>query len=166
MRRWPGTPPRPRAPAGTPTPCGQLICACSDELPVFEAPHLRSWRQEFEVLGPTELMYIHYRHQPLAFSTLERHIQVTQAFIPLGGAASVMVAAPPTDPGDRTSLPEPAQLRASHVPGTVGPMLWRGTWHALTRFPTGPEGAGFACLTDALTSASSNASVPTAPRPS
>jgi hypothetical protein len=30
-------------------------------------------------------------------------------------------------------------------------MLWRGTWHALTRFPATPGGAGFAFLTDANT---------------
>jgi hypothetical protein len=35
------------------------------------------------------------------------------------------------------------------VPGTIGLMLWRGTWHALTRFPTGSEGAGFVCLAGA-----------------
>jgi ureidoglycolate lyase len=132
-------------------PCGQLIGARRDERPVFEAPHLRSWRQAFEVLGPTEVMSIHYRPQPIAFSALERHFRVTQAFIPLGGAASVMVAAPPTDPDDWASLPEPGQLRAFHVPGTVGLMLWRGSWHALTRFPAGPDGADFVCLTDALT---------------
>jgi ureidoglycolate lyase len=132
-------------------PFGQLICARDDEPPIFGGAHLSSWRQDFEALGPTELMYIHYAHQEMAFSALERHFQVTQAFIPLGGAASVMVAAPPTDPDDWASVPEPAQLRAFHVPGTVGLMLWRGTWHALTRFPVGRDGAGFAFLTDART---------------
>jgi ureidoglycolate lyase len=129
-------------------PFGQLICARSDEPPIFEAAHLRSWRQDFEVLGPTELMYIHYRHGPVEFSTFERHFQVTQTFIALGGAASVMVVAPPTG---RESVPEPGALRAFFVPGTVGLMLWRGTWHALTRFPATPGGAGFAFLTDANT---------------
>ena len=38
-------------------PFGQLICARSDEPPIFEAPqHLRSSREDFEVLGPTELI--------------------------------------------------------------------------------------------------------------
>jgi ureidoglycolate hydrolase len=130
-------------------PFGQLICARSDEPPVFEAPqHLRSWRQEFEVEGPTELMYIHYLHRPIQFSTLERHFQVTQTFVALGGAASVMVVAPPSG---RDSVPEPGELRTFFVPGTVGLMLWRGTWHALTRFPATPGGAGFAFLTDANT---------------
>jgi ureidoglycolate lyase len=129
-------------------PFGQLICARNDEPPSFAAPQLRSWRQDFEVLGPTELMYIHYRHQPIEFSAFERHFQVTQAFVALGGAASVMVVAPPTGP---ESVPEPGALRAFFVPGTVGLMLWRGTWHALTRFPAAPGGAGFAFLTDANT---------------
>lgn len=131
-------------------PFGQLICA-RDEAPIFAAPHLRSWRQNFEAEGPTELMYIHYVHQPMAFSALERHFRVSQAFIPLGGAASVMVVAAPTDPADRDSVPRPEDLRAFFVPGTVGLMLWRATWHALTRFPAAPGGAGFAFLTDADT---------------
>jgi hypothetical protein len=59
-----------------------------------------------------------------------------------------MVVAPPTG---RKSVPEPSELRAFFVPGTLGLMLWRGTWHALTRFPAAPSGAGFAFLTDANT---------------
>ena len=132
-------------------PFGQLICERSDEPPVFEGPELRSWHQDLEVEGVTELMYIHYVHKPIAFSTVERHFDVTQTFVPLGGAASVKVVAPPTDPKDRDSVPEPSQYRAFYVPGTVGIMLWRATWHAMTRFPTSPHGAGFAFLTDAST---------------
>jgi ureidoglycolate lyase len=128
-------------------PFGQLICA-RDDPPIFEAPHLRSWRQDFAIRGAAELMYIHYAHQPMAFSAIERHFRVTQTFIPLAGAASVMVVAAPTDLADWASLPEPGQLRAFYASGTVGLMLWRGTWHALTRFPAGPDGAGFAFLTD------------------
>jgi hypothetical protein len=66
-----------RLSAGAFAPFGQLISAREDEPPVFEAPHLRSWRQEFECLGPTELMYIHYRHQPLEFAAFERRAPST-----------------------------------------------------------------------------------------
>ena len=59
-----------------------------------------------------------------------------------------MVVAAPTA---RESVPEPGALRAFYVPGTVGLMLWRGTWHALTRFPATRGGAGFDFLTDAQT---------------
>ena len=132
-------------------PFGQLICECSDEPPTFEGQELRSWHFDLEVDGTTELMYIHYAHKPIVFSTVERHFRVTQTFIPLGGAASVMVVAPPTDPKDWDSVPEPSQYCAFYVPGTVGIMLWRATWHAMTRFPINPHGAGFAFLTDAST---------------
>jgi hypothetical protein len=40
-------------------PFGQLICA-RDDPPIFEAPHLRSWRQDFAIRGAAELMYVHY----------------------------------------------------------------------------------------------------------
>ena len=104
-------------------PFGQLICARSDEPPIFEAPHLRSWRQDFDVEGPTELMYIHYVHRPIEFSTFERHFQVTQTFVALGGAASVMVVAPPTG---RKSVPEPSELRRAarqvEQVGNAGPI--------------------------------------------
>ena len=87
-------------------------------------------------------------HHPMAFSAIERYFRLTQTFFPLAGAASVMVVAAPTDPADWARSPEPGQLRAFYAPGTVGLMLWRGTWHAPTRFPAGPDGAGFAFLTD------------------
>jgi len=100
-------------------PFGLLICA-RDDPPIFEAPHLRSWRQDFAIRGAAELMYIHYVHQPMAFSAIERHFRVTQTFIPLAGAASLMVVAAPTDPADWASLPEPGQLRAFYAPARSG----------------------------------------------
>ena len=59
----------------------------------------------------------------------------------------VMVVAPPTDPGDRSALPPPASLRAFLVAGDTGILLWKGVWHALTRFPIKPPAASFALLT-------------------
>jgi ureidoglycolate lyase len=115
--------------------------------PIFEAPHLRSWRLDFELDGPTELMVARYLHQPFELTAIERHFAVTQSFIPLGDQPSVMVVAAPTDPDDRSAVPTPDALRAFLIPGDRGIMLWRGTWHALTRFPVRPEGAAFALIT-------------------
>jgi len=125
------------------SPFGQII-GDFDAPPVFEASHLRSWRLDFELDGRAELMFTRYLHQPLAFSALERHTGVTQSFIPLGNAPSVMVVAAPTA---SSAIPAPDDVRAFGVPGDVGLMLWRGTWHALTRFPVRPEGAAFALIT-------------------
>jgi ureidoglycolate hydrolase len=118
-----------------------------DAPPIFEAPHLRSWRLDFELDGAAELMVARYLHQPFEFTAIERHFDVTQSFIPLGDQPSVMVVATPTDPQDWSAVPEPDALRAFHIPGDRGIMLWRGTWHALTRFPVRPEGAAFALIT-------------------
>ena len=118
-----------------------------DAPPTCEAPHLRSWRLEFELEGAVELMVARYLHQPFEFTAIERHFNVTQSFIPLGYQPSVMVVAAPTDPDDWSAVPTPDQLHAFLIPGDRGIMLWRGTWHALTRFPVRPEGAAFALIT-------------------
>jgi len=124
------------------SPFGQII-GQSDTPPAFEAAHLRSWRLDFELDGAVELMVTRYRHEPFACTLLERHTGVTQSFIPLGDQPSIMVVAAPGD----ASPPAPEAVRAFFVPGDVGIMLWRGTWHALTRFPARPEGAAFALIT-------------------
>jgi ureidoglycolate lyase len=61
-----------------------------DAPPTFEAPHLRSWRLDFELEGAVELMVARYLHQPFEFTAIERHFNVTQSFIPLGYQPSVM----------------------------------------------------------------------------
>ena len=118
-----------------------------DAPPIFEAPHLRSWRLDFELEGPVELMVARYLHQPFEFTAIERHFDVTQTFIPLGDQPSVMVVAAPTDPQAWSAVPEPDELHAFLIPGDRGFMLWRGTWHALTCFPVRPGGAPFALIT-------------------
>ena len=128
------------------TSFGQIL-GDFDAPPIFEAPHLRSWRLDFELDGAAELMVVRYLHQPFELTAIERHFDVTQSFIPLGDQPSVMVVAAPTDPKDWSAVPEPDALRAFYIPGDRGIMLWRGTWHALTRFPVRHGGASFALIT-------------------
>ena len=131
-------------------PYGQVI-GPQDCPPIFSGPHIESWRMSFDVDGDMELMFARYVHQAFAFTQMERHFNVTQSFIALGGAASVMAVAPPTDPNDPTAVPKPDDIRAFYVEGDTGLMLWRGTWHALTRFPAHPPGAAFALITGKAT---------------
>lgn len=131
-------------------PYGQLITA-RDEPPAFEAPHLDAWRMDFAVDGEIELMVVRYIHQDMRWTTMERHFNITQSFMALGGAASVMVVADPTDAADRMVLPRPETVRAFLVDGAQGVMLWRGAWHALTRFPVPAAGGAFAMITGAAT---------------
>lgn len=55
---------------------------------------------------------------------MERHFLHTQAFVPIGGGAFVLVVAPPAD----QPLPDPAALRAFLFQG-CGAQLHIGTWH-------------------------------------
>jgi ureidoglycolate lyase len=131
-------------------PFGQLISE-QDTAPAFHGDGLRSWRLAYDIDGTTELMFIRYEYKPMIFSTIERHFNVTQCFIPLAGTGVVMVVAPRTDETDRSALPAPESLRAFLVEGSSGVLLWKGVWHALNRFPVQPPGAGFALLTTAET---------------
>ncbi|MEQ8967518.1 MAG: ureidoglycolate lyase [Azospirillaceae bacterium] len=128
-------------------PFGALIGAAAGE-PVFRNPGLASWRLPFEADGAVEVMFALYDYQEPAFTKIERHHGVSQAFVPLGGAASLMVVAPRTE-GE--AVPAPSDLRAFLVPGDTGVLLHRGVWHALNRFPARPPSAGFALLTSAAT---------------
>ncbi len=131
-------------------PYGQLIAA-RDEPPAFKAPHLDAWQMDFAVDGEIELMVVRYIHQEMRWTTMERHFDITQSFVALGGVASVMVVADPTDANDRSILPRPETVRAFLVDGAQGVMLWRGAWHALTRFPVPAAGGAFAMITGAAT---------------
>lgn len=131
-------------------PYGQLIMA-RDEPPAFDVAHLDAWRMDFAVDGDIELMYARYIHQEMRWTTMERHFNITQSFMALGGAASVMVVADPTDLNDPSTLPSPESVRAFLVDGTQGVLLWKGTWHALTRFPVPAAGGAFAMITGAAT---------------
>jgi len=131
-------------------PFGQLVAA-RDEPPAFDAPHLDAWQMDFAVDGEIELMVVRYIHQDMRWTTMERHFNVTQSFMALGGAASVMVVAEPTDAADRMVSPRPETVRAFLVDGAQGVMLWRGAWHALTRFPVPAAGGAFAMITGAAT---------------
>lgn len=79
--------------------------------------------------------------RPLELRYLERHVRITQTFIPLGGIPYVFAAAPADAPEER-GFPVPESLRAFLVPGDVALNSWRGTWHE----PAFPLQRGQLCL--------------------
>lgn len=117
-------------------PFGTIVGAVSGA-PALDWGTLQTWMAPFDVDGPTQMTLCRYHREPVEWSQMERHLGVTQAFLPLGGVASIMVVAPGSDPADRTALPPPDSVRAFHMDGSVGVVLHRGTWHALRRFPVG-----------------------------
>jgi ureidoglycolate lyase len=133
-------------------PFGAVVGALAAP-PVFRAGAMDTWRAPFEVDGPMQMTFNRYQRQPLAFSKLERHLAVTQAFLPIGGAASIMVVAPRTDQADPNAAPSPDAVRAFRLDGDKGVVLWRGVWHALARFPVDAPHVDIVLLTGAETQA-------------
>jgi ureidoglycolate hydrolase len=97
----------------------------------------------FDVVGKTIIGVIWQPFAGLTFTQLERHFNVTQAFIPMSGSLSVVAVAPPTDPKNPEDAPRPERVRAFLIDGTVGFRYKVGTWHSLDRFILHPPGATF-----------------------
>ena len=127
-------------------PFGAVVGALA-EPPAFSAGAMDTWRAPFEVDGAMQMTICRFKRQAMRFSTLERHLAVTQGFLPLGGSASIMVVAPPTDIADPAAAPDPASVRAFRLDGDKGVVLWRGVWHALARFPVSADFADIVLLT-------------------
>src|SRR6266851_6489580 len=70
--------------------------------------------------GRAKVSYLRTPYQGLGFRKLERHLELTQAFVPMGGAPAVVAVAAPTDPRDPEVVPEPASVRAFLLDGRVG----------------------------------------------
>jgi ureidoglycolate lyase len=74
--------------------------------------------------------------QPFRITHLNRHIRSTQALIPLGGKACLVVVAPPTIDLDHPE--DLQQVRAFINDGSYGVNIDLGTWH-MALLPLGPE---------------------------
>jgi ureidoglycolate lyase len=59
---------------------------------------------------------------------LERHLELTQSFIPLAGHPFIIAVARPNAP-EEDGIPRVDEIRAFSVPGWMGINIHRGTWH-------------------------------------
>jgi ureidoglycolate lyase len=81
--------------------------------------------------------HVRMEHRPLHLLFFARHLYSTQAYVPLGGAHSVLVVAPPSDLLDAEAVPDLTRAAAFRLDGTMAINLHRGTWHR-TPMPVGP----------------------------
>ena len=133
-------------------PFGQIIGAKDRPPDYCGGGASQGWRVDFHTAGRTQVSVSMVPFQGLTFKKLERHFNVTQAFIPLDGSPAVVAVAPPTDPDDRGAIPSPEQVRAFLLDGTNGYVLKKGTWHSLDRYPLYPPSSVFVILSDHETS--------------
>ncbi len=113
------------APFGTVlTPAGR------DRLPINTyGDRLNLFREGFETDQPIEWFIVEGRRRAFQALFLERHMLITQAFIPLANDGFVTIVVPPGCAEEPNGLPAYAQTRAFHVPGHLAIQLHRGTWH-------------------------------------
>lgn len=133
------------------SPYGRLI-GHSDEEPTFRRDFTYGWKMDFQGARP-EFMPITTDYRPLRFSEMERHFNVTQAFIRLGGVPCVLALAAPTDAADRKAIPEPADIRLFLLDDVPGYILHVGTWHSPHRYPLYPPHATWLSISDHETTA-------------
>jgi ureidoglycolate lyase len=96
---------------------------------------LNLYREPFETDQPIEWFIVNGHLRPMSALFLERHMLITQAFIPMNGDAFITVVAPPGCGFEANGLPLLSETRAFIVPGNVAIQLHRGTWHE-NPFPT------------------------------
>jgi ureidoglycolate lyase len=86
------------------------------------------YRESFETDQPIEWFIAQFRKRDFSALFLERHAQLSQTFIPLGGKAFLMVVAA-KDAILENGLPNEDQIHAFVVPGDCAVQLFRSTWH-------------------------------------
>ena len=126
-------------------PFGELLSTAARPAD-FNGLNSDGWKAAFAATAPPLIMTLSSRYSGMRFGRLERHLNVTQTFIPLGRIPAVVAVAAPT--GDEpTAIPAPEDVRAFLLDGSAGYVLKRGTWHSLDRFPLYPPSAEIVIIT-------------------
>jgi ureidoglycolate lyase len=125
-------------------PFGRLISTRDGPADYRGASGTQGWHVPFDS-GQPLLSVLKTPYLGLRFAKMERHVRVSQAFVPLGGAHAVVAVAPPMP--DR-SCPRLEDIRAFLLDGSMGYVLHLGTWHSLDRFPLTPPDTTFLMITD------------------
>lgn len=126
-------------------PYGKIVRRPENTAATLASGAVESWRLPFESGTPPLVMFNRYHDKGRSFSVMEKHLKVTQCFFPLGGTSFIMVVGLGSkDDGSIT----PQDVRAFHIDGNHGVLLWRNVWHSLARFPVDADYIDLAFLTD------------------
>jgi ureidoglycolate lyase len=124
-------------------PFGEVLCL-RDQPPDFHGTTSIGWKAQYEGTGAPLIMTLSSRYAGMRCTTLERHLNVTQTFIPLGHVPAIIAVAAPTD-GEATPAPE--DVRAFVIDGSSGYVLKAGAWHSPDRYPLYPPSSEIVIIT-------------------
>ena len=128
-------------------PFGQIIAAGDRPADFRTESGTQGWAIDFRSGRPL-IMLLKTPYRGLSFTKLERHFNLTQTFLPIGGSPAVLAVAPPSAAADRKAVPAPERIRAFLLDGAKGYALGVGTWHSLDRFPLYPPDTEWVIITD------------------
>jgi ureidoglycolate lyase len=89
---------------------------------------LNLYRESFESDQPIEWFIVQGIKRDMQALFLERHMQLTQAFIPMNGDPLVTIVARP-DAREENGMIAFDEMQAFLVPGNAAFQVHRGTWH-------------------------------------
>jgi len=125
------------------SPFGELLCL-RQQPPDFVGTTSHGWKADYQASGSTLIMTLSSRYVGLRCATLERHLNVTQTFVPLGRVPSIIAVAAPTG---GAATPAPEDVRAFLIDGSSGYVLKAGAWHSPDRYPLYPPSAEIVIIT-------------------
>jgi ureidoglycolate lyase len=89
---------------------------------------LNLFREEFQSDQPIEWFIVQGVKRDMQALFLERHMQLTQAFIPMNGDSFITIVARP-NAREENGMIALDEMRAFIVPGDSAIQIHRGTWH-------------------------------------
>ncbi len=126
-------------------PYGRIVRRPENTAANLASGAVESWDLPFESSSQPQIMFNRYHDKGRNFSVMEKHLQVTQCFFPLGGTPYIMVVG--VDSAEDEGF-TPRQVKAFYIEGNHGVLLWRNVWHSLARFPVGADFIDLAFITD------------------
>jgi ureidoglycolate lyase len=86
------------------------------------------YREDFSSDQPIEWFIANFKNRGQSILFMERHQQITQTFIPLGGKEFYLFLAPPNC-SEHHGFPDLDQIKVFKIPGNTAVQLHRATWH-------------------------------------
>ncbi len=130
-------------------PYGWLLGPPNSIEPVRGEQFTASWWRvlDLSIEGTPEIVFARMPARPIDIRRFERHLRVTQSFVPLNGDRFLQVVASPSE-GPELDI---ETLRVFIIDGSTGLAMKKGTWH-VEFFPLGATG-DFLVITRSETSA-------------
>ncbi|MGB6008836.1 ureidoglycolate lyase [Castellaniella sp.] len=130
------------------SPYGRIVQYSHESPANLKSGSVESWLLPFESASPAHIMFNRYHNNDRRFSVMEKHLDVTQCFFPLGNTPFIMVVGVESQGNQPFSVDD---VKAFYIRGDQGVLLWRNVWHSLARFAVGSDHIDLAFITDRST---------------